>query len=291
MQIFDKLLGGFKATRSGAKSDTSKFFMLMGSPRSGTTLLVRTLNLADGLILPGESDFIVPLAMFIEKVQDEQIGKDIIKKYLVNQKKYARTLGVYLTPEEVAEVVDESKYDSAAIVGGLFGKIAEKTNNKMAGDKSPNDLQYAHSLGSFFDRKVKILHLVRDIRPVVMSLIKAGWIKGIEEYFPRIWTESNLYLHSQLRGKSFYHMLKYEDLVTGPEKELKAITGFLGVEFSKDLLDHTKREGFDDPNHVNLTKPFLKSKATDWRDKIDPKLKKTIDKQAIEAIEAFGYEL
>lgn len=267
--------------------DPSRTFLFMGSPRSGTTLLIRTLNISKDIIVPGESDFIAPLALLMSKIEDEKIGKELTKKFIINNRKFINTIGVYLSPGEIEYIIEKAAYSPQSIVSGIFSTIANKTNSKIAGDKSPNDLQLVQFLGGFLNGKTKILHLVRDVRALTLSLIKAGWIEGIEEYFPRTWSSSNLYLHNKLKGEKFYHLVKYEDLVREPEKELKDICKFLGAEFDPNMLDHKVREGFDDPNHENLTKPFLPGKATEWKKNIDPKLKKLIDQQAKEAIDVF----
>jgi len=51
-------------------------FVVFGSPRSGTTLLAATLNQNDNIIIPDETDFIIPLAFLLKTVKDEEKGKN-----------------------------------------------------------------------------------------------------------------------------------------------------------------------------------------------------------------------
>ena len=69
------------------------------------------------------------------------------------------------------------------------------------------------------------------------------------------------------------HRIRYEDLVTEPERELRALADFLGVAFEPGLL-----EGASDlpltpgerrhEHHTNVSKPIDASSAGRWRGKL-----------------------
>ena len=74
---------------------------------------------------------------------------------------------------------------------------------RLPGDKPPNDLLFLRMLVKVggIPPDAKIIHIVRDVRDVVVSLDQTGWVHNLNVYFARFWSSSNLYLHS-LTGRS-----------------------------------------------------------------------------------------
>src|SRR5690348_5511964 len=75
----------------------SEVFFIFGSPRSGTTLLAQTLAAHSQIEMPYETDFIVPVAFVLDRVNDPTAGRPIIKGLMTASMGYKRSLGPYLS--------------------------------------------------------------------------------------------------------------------------------------------------------------------------------------------------
>lgn len=271
-------------------------FIIFASPRSGTTLLASTLHLHDAIVVPDETDFIVPTAFIVDRVKDPAIGKPLLQTLIPSTARFARSLGEYLSEADVHDAIAAADYSTGALLTSIYAAVARKAGKTIAGDKSPNDLNFIRILAKtgLLESGIKIIHLVRDVRDVVLSLKAVEWENpsDIETYFPRFWCNANLYLHG--RGQSRpqqYLFLRYEDLVTDPRRELGRIIDFLGLPWQDKLMDPSARAarytGVRD--HRNLQQPFLPHRASAWRRQMSPALQAICEKQAREALETLGY--
>lgn len=271
-------------------------FLIFGSPRSGTTLLKEALCQNPGITIPHETDFIIPLAFLVDRIKNPEVGRRLISQMIVSTNAFSPSIGRFLSPNEVEEIVNRSPYSLGAILTELYRAVAIKSYSSIAGDKSPNDLGFAGILrkAGLFDSGVKFIHIVRDIRDVILSLKGTSWApRDIDTYFPRIWASANLNLKqfTNCRADSYFFM-RFEDFVAEPQHYLEKICGFLCVKFSKAMLNWPEM-GCDLKHlkhHANLGQYPIIDRCYAW------KLCNTefdfskISKQAGEALTEFGYE-
>lgn len=269
-------------------------FIIFGSPRSGTTLLKETLNLNSKIFVPHETNLIAPIAYLIDSIENELIGKELIEKLITSSKVYGHTLRPYLDEIDISCSLQEADYTLSGIIESIFGNLAKKVNKITCGDKSPNDLlsvQILQNLG-LFDSNIKIIHIVRDIRAVVSSLLNVDWApRDIEFSFPRQWCHTNVHLHRAMEGKSNYLLIRYEDMIENPKRSLTSVTQFLGVGFEENMLNELGRGDSlrHLPHHQNLASPYLPSRINAWNSELPTEKMKFCEKSAIEGLEAFGY--
>jgi hypothetical protein len=270
-------------------------FIVFGSPRSGTTLLAATLDQHDAIVVPHETDFIVPMAFIFNRVRDEQVGKKLIQDLIPATQAFPGSIGQYLNKEDVVEVVARSRYLPGEILTNLYDLVAQRAGKQIAGDKSPNDLLFVRMLDASgtLDSTIKVIHIIRDVRDVIASLMRVSWAPtNIEAYFARFWSYSNLYLYERLRGSPHrYVLMKYEDMVTQPKETFDQLTSFLGVSFQESMLERTKRgaryAGW--LSHERLGDDFSVSRIGIGKRELEPPLLQLIEKQAKEGLEHFGY--
>lgn len=272
-------------------------FIIFASPRSGTTLLARTLNICDQVVIPDETDFIIPTAFLVDRIKDQAVGRAMIKQLIWSADQTRRSLGEYLSQADINSAVDEADYSACAIIQGIYQRLAARAGKRVAGDKSPNDLLFLRILVKMglMESDIKVIHLVRDVRDVVLSLQKVDWdTGGIEHWFPRHWGHSNLYLHELLGQRpDRYRMIRYEDLVADPQRHVRDLAGFLDVPFQEKMLDHTQRgERYAAAHdHKNISEPFLAARAGAWRERMSDELRVACEGPAKEALTTFGYPL
>ena len=99
--------------------------------------------------------------------------------------------------------------------------------------------------------EARFVHIIRDGRNTALSALNwANENKGPGKW--SLWKEDSLATcalwwrwqagsgarDGYALGDRYYHRVKYEDLVAGPETSLKAIAGFLGIPDSEDMVNY-----------------------------------------------------
>jgi len=95
----------------------------------------------------------------------------------------------------------------------------------------------------------KYIHLIRDPRDVTVSYVKKGWAG-------HVWTAADMWLLTENIWQDFSQKLSdenfinvyYEDLVRNPEVELSKICQFIGVSYSKEMLNYAGSSTFSSPD-------------------------------------------
>lgn len=272
-------------------------FFVFGSPRSGTTLLAQCLNAHTEVLIPHETDFIIPLAFTFDRIRDPNVGKEILIELITHTAAFQASIGEYLDHEQISRIINSCDYHPAQMLNSLYAELASAGNKSMAGDKSPNDLLFLRMLvkvGGLDHANTKIIHIVRDIRDVMVSLNKLQWVADLDLYFPRFWSNSNLYLHSLYKDqKQKYFFIRYEDMVRNAEPAFRRICDFLEIEFQKGMLDskNFNHRYKDVPAHAKLYKPISTDNIGLYKKGVTGRLLKSYEEQAGEALGVFKYQL
>lgn len=270
-------------------------FFIFGTARSGTTLLAQCLNAHPELVVPHETDFLVPMAFIHDRIRDPAVGRRLIIELIINSSEFAASLGEYLDAAGVEAAVLDCDYHPGAIATALYQRIAVQAGARQAGDKSPNDLNFIRILdkAGVLAEPARIVHIVRDVRDVMASLHRTGWAADLDRYFPRQWSNNNLYLHGAMHAAhARYHLLRYEDLVADPGAELARACRFLGVEFEPGMLDpgHRQHPRYQQMEfHAHLSQPVSTAHVGQHVGALDARQLAEYHRQAGEAMQVFGY--
>jgi hypothetical protein len=269
-------------------------FYIFGSPRSGTTLLAQCLSTNPDIFIPDETDFIIPLALICERVRCADSGRNLIYSFIVNSERFAHSIGFYLRPKEVKKIISSVDYNASRIVDALYKGIGLTKGARVCGDKSPNDLWYGRAIfnANLVDNKTKVIHIVRDVRDVMASLNQTGWGDDFDEFFPRGWSASNLYLtHEMNKVDRKYHLIRYEDFVANPESELSKICVFLEVAYSDKMMHPEGRDPryLGISHHSNIYKAISTASIGSFEKKMTSLQFKKYLSQAKEGLIVYGY--
>ncbi|PID92574.1 MAG: hypothetical protein CSA96_02490 [Bacteroidetes bacterium] len=145
----------------------------------------------------------------------------------------------------------------------------------LLGDKNPRYSFFIPGLMKLFP-EAKFVFLLRDYRDNVLSVGRAG--KGIgERGHPVVslgrWRLYNqAVLRQQRKHPGRFVSIRFEDLISDPETELRALCGFLQLPFRPDMLQYQEKVaayGKQDPGfsglHGSLQTPFNKAKVGEWK--------------------------
>lgn len=272
-------------------------FTVQGMPRSGTTLLAQCLNAHPDLVVPDETDFMVPAAHAFCLVDDADAGRALLGDLVCATARFEATLGRWLAPERVRALVAEQPYRFDRIVAALYEAVADEAGVALAGDKSPNDLAQSEILGQagFFSDEVRTVHLVRDPRDVMVSMTRLGWLDGLDANYANQWRTANLNLHRRLAGHDDrYLVVRYEDVVAEPEPVFARICALLGVDFVPAMLSETARfsqfpEHRGMSQHAATYRPIAADSVGRYRQVFDRQTLQDVEDRAGEALAVFGY--
>lgn len=268
-------------------------FIILGSPRSGTTLLATTLSLHSQVQVIDQTDFIVPMAFILDRIDNAAVGRKMLISLVLGSHYFADSIGKWLNEEDIQIAINSSDYRLDSILTRLYSMMGNKAGKPLCADKSVSDIGYYPILNrvGLFNSQIKIIHLVRDIRAVMCSLERLDWIKD-RGAFPRAWSNANLGLHQLLSGNDNYCFLKYEDLVSEPNQHLCALCSFLGLKVEDKMFDSQSRglEYKKDDYHNHLQEPFMAQNATSWKQTLSLSTQALCEVQAAESLQYFGYK-
>jgi protein-tyrosine sulfotransferase len=283
-----RILGGFKAIsrkiplrRNGKLNDIN--FFLIGSGRSGTTLLRTLLNQYAQIVIPPESHGAIPNA--VKKYYSGFAGEwqTLIRKSLheFNRHKAFQMWNLDLTKTAKKLAATRSKDQSLnALINHIYEdyKIIHKPNARLIGDKTPfNTLRLKWIIRLYPD--AKFIYVLRDPRAVCSSFISSGLNPHLKENILR-WKESLAAYHIfQKSHPQQFKLFRYEDLVASPEVTMKNICSFLEIPFQEELLQ--ERKGFSGDGHIKHHKnsqESINAKSLEkWRNQLSLDQIKTIE--------------
>jgi hypothetical protein len=226
----------------GGLMRTVRPFFIVGSPRSGTTLLQAMLASAPGLFIPPETHFFE----ILRRPGHEAAGRDpeALDRLIEDLRKFScEVFELPVTWDQLEPALRAAAPDWAAMFDALLYHMQQtRPAPCRIGEKTPSHiLQVEYILERFADAQV--ITIVRDGRDVVTSN-RETFGSELSEMTTR-WRDHQRE-HARLLGRmaaARYTSVRYEDLVTQPEGELRRLCAFLGEPFVPAMLAyHQRRE-------------------------------------------------
>ena len=274
---------------------------IVGANRSGTTLLRLMLNAHSRIAVPDEMRFFrftpaAGISIFDWAQPDVSDAKwdEFVNGFLdVNAGHLAELDGDAIREELMALDPRELRTPFTLVMetwAKHFGKM-------RWGEKTPGTLYYCDVAIEMFP-SAKFIYIARDPRGGVTSMQKTSFYTD------------NVILNSFIRNKShsigrkvlLEHVpvdqridVRYEDLVTQSESQLKSICEFLGEEYESEMLaffENSKRfmidKASDDFNRA-AKMPVDRTKAESWKNELSPYDAAIVEKICSAEMEEFGY--
>lgn len=264
-------------------------FLLLGTPRSGTTLLQRLCAEIEGIWVPPETHFFRQVAnRVINPAKFPLEGADLeecVQNFVAEETSRALDLQV----ERVIELLGD-RCDS---VFELFGAIcrASSLGRPIVGEKTPVHLRWWRSL-SAANSSLQLFAVVRDVRAVVSSLLSVPWgPKSPWEAAARWVVEQQCLLEAlELLGSSRVAIFQYENLVKNPESVQRQIAKRLGVGFTRaSLPEGCRLYGDEETWKGRALEPVDGTRVDAWRDRLTSELADQIAAACEREMSALGY--
>lgn len=233
-------------------------FFIIGSARSGTTLLRTILNAHPQVAVPPESRFITELWRGEDEVHVEG---------LLGALEQHRLFRVWeLDIDQVRkELGGAPRAPYADVMESSYRAWARQKNKSCWGDKTPRYIEQIPLLARLWPR-AKFVHQIRDGRNVVLSYADVPFGPKTLGKAADLWRKrvSLGLANGRPLGPERYLEIRYEEFTADPTHQTKALCTFLGVEFHPDMLDYAEKARTDILPRAacynpNVTKPPTKS--------------------------------
>jgi Sulfotransferase family len=156
------------------------------------------------------------------------------------------------------------------------------------GDKSPTHTEHIPLLASLFPSS-RFIHIVRDVRDYCLSLQNA-WQKNMIRGAQR-WADGVMKARRDAAelAPGRYLEVRYEDLLTNPEKELRRCCEFIDVDFDPSLLElrlSSERRGA-----ARRASGIVSTNVRKFERLLDESTRRRIEAIAGDAMRAYGYDV
>jgi hypothetical protein len=271
-----------------ARRDAPPFF-IVGSARSGTTLLRLMLNAHPDVAVPPESRFITELW-----TGSNEVGVDAFLEALGAHKRFnAWELPIDTVRDELGER-SSMRYSDA--IDAVYRAYAAGRDKKRWGDKTPRYVEDIPFLCGLFP-DARFVHLVRDGRNVALSYADVPFGPKTIAKAADLWARrvSKGMKDGRPLGPERYLEMRYEDLVEDIEGRAKVVCDFLDLPFDAGMLDYTERARSDVLPRAAKYNPHVTEKpiaqTRSWRTDMPPRHVAVFEVIAGPALADLGYEL
>jgi hypothetical protein len=265
-------------------------FFIVGSARSGTTMVRLMMNAHPEVAVPPESRFIVELWR-----GSHHVGVAEFLSELARHRQFrAWELPIETVAEELSRAPTAPFPDAIDAAFRAYARVRHKTR---WGDKTPRYIEHIPFLAEHFPA-ARFIHIVRDGRNVALSYAGVPFgpktVVGAAELWSRR-VRAGMQ-HGRALGPGRYLELRYEDLATrgGLEPDARRLCDFLGLEFAAEILDWGARSADEalakakDLNPLVARGPAGETRA--WQRQMPARHVEIFESVAGDALAELGYE-
>ena len=210
---------------------------LVGCPRSGTTLLQTMLAAHSRIASFPESHFFRRLLPASRVLRTAGFASPAALAQL-------RTFLAELGRDDLDGLLPRRALRTSRLVKAFvrqLDQVAAEQGAKVWVEKTPGHLHHLRRIEQYVP-DCRFVHLVRNGEDVVASLYEVSqkhpevWGKRTMEECASRWLEDVAITQAHV-GRPNHTLVRFERLVESPEKELRVLCSFLGVEFERTMVD------------------------------------------------------
>ena len=259
---------------------------VVGSGRSGTSLLRAMLNAHPNLHLTHEASFYL-----------DPRGNSLAGDGRAWFERYSRSFSFAFLGVSRSDVTDELDGIRAPTrreaVAAVMQAAAAQRGKTRFGDKTPAHAQQLATIASEFPG-ARFVQVVRDPRGVVSSLATTPWATsshGLNAFFAAQQVKA---IGRFTASGGDVCTVRLEDLVTRPEDEMRRVLSFVGEDWDPAVLDHTAHGGGSDlppfPWFAEAARPVTAPAGPPKPWDLPPAWIRSIERTAAWTLREHGYE-
>lgn len=261
---------------------------VVGAPRSGTTMLRVILNRHREIaMIADESAFMGRLynrrKAFGDPGEAGNRGR-IAGAYL--ETKAAGRLGMDL--EALRARLLKEGVSWRALFEAMLRERAEAEGKPYGGEKTPAHALHVETLCEWFPG-CGVIHIVRDPRDSVSSNVRMPWATRSVLLGARTWRLFNAGAR-RVAARGNYVRVRYEDLISEPERQLRRLCGHIGVEYDGGMREPRGGEFDARPRVARAYGEITPARVGLWRGAFEPWQIRVIEETAGAFLEECGYE-
>ncbi|MGH8801882.1 MAG: sulfotransferase family protein [Casimicrobiaceae bacterium] len=284
------------------------FPVIVGCPRSGTSLLAVMLDSHPDLAVPPETAFLkyVPgLAGEAESLRQRFIDLVIADRTpLSNWSDFGLDRGAF-----ERRIRALSPFTVAGAARSFYAMYAEMQGKCRTGEKTPDNIFVMRELATLMP-EVHYVHVIRDPRDTVLSWRKT-WFAPSQDFgaLGAAWQQHVAIGRTSGAKLAHYLELRYEDLVLHPETALARVCSFLSLAWSPRMLDFEAQGAAriarlrgrmhvsgrmvarEDRTriHANLARPPQRDRVGVWRREMSADDRTAVERAASPLFASLGY--
>lgn len=271
---------------------------LLSSERSGSNLLRLLLSSHTDISAPPAPQIVKILGKYIHRYGDlnqdnnwKQLLSDMIDLTIIHPYPWQYHISV----QELAGKAKARNFWSAW--NALYALNTELEGKKYWLSKENNLFDYAWEIACFLP-ETKFIYLVRDGRDYACSS-KQSLGGDCHYYFiAKKWKEEQikcLNIYYQLKEFGLVYLVRYEDMIADPEVILREISGFLGIEYQRNMFDYNsspmaKEMSKKSKDWENLSKPIMADNSNKFRKIMSKNDIKLFESVARKELLVLGYQ-
>ncbi len=246
-------------------------FFIVGSGRSGSTLLRLILSGHSRLCVSPETWFLQPL--LAELPTDRVLTAVERARALAIMTHHYRWPDLGIDAAEFRAALGDRESTLRDMTDALYARLALNAGKQRVGDKTPVYVGILPELTTLYP-DAKIIYLLRDGRDVAVSYIDAGLNHRCYQGADFEWTaavRAARRFAASSRPRSWLE-IRYEEFVQNPEPVVRALCAFLGETFEPKMLDAASRADLvperERKIHGRVSGPIDAGRAGAWRSRL-----------------------
>jgi len=277
-------------------------FFILGRPRSGTTLMRTLFDAHPNVATPVECAFIINMKQKYGKIT--QWTKEDLEGFYEDVQKHIKfdtwNIDLDRLKKDLLECEGPNTFQNVCkVVYFDYISLFPKEEILWIGDKNPVYATYTPELLQLFP-DAKFIHLIRDPRDNIISLKNVDFEGPFTALLAYRWQHSARKLfHIKKKYPAQFYTIRYEDLVSAPEKYYREMCDFLSIPYNDSVFDFYKKqdEAMKKFNvdkimkyHKSLFSPINTSKVNLWKTQLPDKDIRITEFVSGRWIREYGYE-
>jgi hypothetical protein len=200
-------------------------FVIVGTPRSGTTLVQRLASEIDGVGMPPETHFLSRFAQPLLARRRMPLDTATVREELDAYLALPTSRGFRLDPDDVLSRLGTGRHRLIDVFGAVVAGLAGPAHRY--GEKTPEHLRWLGPLSRALPQ-LRVVVVVRDPRAVAASHRAVAWGVNPPQLLAEQWCIDLALLgraRRELGGRLI--TLRYEDVVADPDRARAQLAAFL----------------------------------------------------------------